>query len=274
MSTITPFEIGTAEAPRARCYPYASDAIPAWFVHRPPLRARFARSERDLEAVQRLRYRVFNLELGEGLPSARRTGRDADVYDASSHHLMVIDERAGIAVGTYRVATRAMAAGTGFYAEREFDLGALDTGLLESAVELGRACIAAPYRRGRVLAMLWQGIAAYATHNRARFLFGCTSLPAALAPAADQITQALAAAGCVDANLVVKPRPGFDPDPAPDAVAFDRASLPPLLRRYLAMGARVAAQPALDREFGTLDYFTAIDCARLAQGRTRWLRAI
>lgn len=268
MSTMTPLDLPHPPLPLARVYPRAHDSIPPWLVQRAGLRARFARSQRDLEAVQRLRYRVFNLELGEGLASARLTGRDADEYDATSHHLMVIDERAGIVVGTYRLATRAMAADNGFYAEREFDLGAIALATLEASVELGRACIAAPYRGRRVLALLWQGIATYAAHNRARFLFGCTSLPASLAPAADRITETLAAAGAVDFNLNVKPRAGFEPEAAPDASAFDREALPPLLRRYLAMGARVAAQPALDREFGTLDYFTALDVARLGHGRS------
>ncbi len=274
MSTITPLDFPLASQAPAPSYPRASDAIPSWLSHRAPLRARFARSQRDLEAIQRLRYRVFNLELGEGLASARHTGRDADAYDASSHHLMVIDERAGIAIGTYRLATRAMTASAGFYAEREFDLGALDPAMLANSIELGRACIAAPYRGRRVLAMLWQGIAAYAAHNGARFLFGCTSLPAALAPAAEAITQTLDAAGFVDTNLPVKPRAGFEPNTAPDAAPFAREAIPPLLRRYLAMGARVASRPALDREFGTLDYFTALDVERLARsGKPRWLRA-
>ncbi len=272
MTSLAPLDRCTLP-PAAPAYPSAPDAVPPWFVQRAGLRVRFARTQRDLEAIQRLRYRVFNLEMGEGLPSARLTGRDADAYDATSHHLMVIDERAEIVVGTYRLATRAMVAGGRFYAEREFDLGALDPAMLGASVELGRACIAAPHRGRRVLAMLWQGIAAYAAHNRARFLFGCTSLPGALAPAAERITQALADAGSVDCNLVVKPRTGFVPDAAQDAAPFEPASLPPLLRRYLAMGARVAAQPAHDHEFGTLDYFTALDVARLAQGRaTRLLR--
>lgn len=273
MSTLTPSDLPHPPPPLAPLHPRDHDAIPPWLVQRGGLRARFARSQRDLEAVQRLRYRVFNLELGEGLASARMTGRDADEYDATSHHLMVIDESAGIVVGTYRLATRAMAAANGFYAEREFDLDAITPVTLAGSVELGRACIAAPYRGRRVLALLWQGIATYAAHNQARLLFGCTSLPAALAPAADRITEALAAAGAVDFNLNVKPREGFEPDVTSDAAQFDRESLPPLLRRYLAMGARVAAQPALDREFGTLDYFTALDVAHLGKSRaSRLLR--
>jgi putative hemolysin len=275
MSATVPFDPTSVPETPAPAYPARPDQIPAWLSHRAPLRARFARTQRDLEAIQRLRYRVFNLELGEGLASARTTGRDADAYDANSHHLMVFDERARIVVGTYRLATHAMAErGAGFYAEREFDLSALDPSALADSVELGRACIAAPYRGRRVLAMLWQGIAAYALHNRARFLFGCTSLAAQLAPAAAQITRMLDAAGSVDPALAVRPRSGFEPPASTGAPPVGAKDVPPLLRRYLDLGARVAAQPALDREFGTLDYFTALDVARLGQGgRTRWLLA-
>jgi putative hemolysin len=242
MSATVPFDPTSVPASPARAYPARPDQIPAWLSHRAPLRARFARTQRDLEAIQRLRYRVFNLELGEGLASARTTGRDADAYDANSHHLMVFDERARIVVGTYRLATHAMAErGAGFYAEREFDLSALDPGALADSVELGRACIAAPYRGRRVLAMLWQGIAAYALHNRARFLFGCTSLPAQLAPAAAQITRMLGAAGSVDPALAVRPRSGFEPPASTGAPSVGAEDVPPRCAAT-SISARVAAQ--------------------------------
>jgi aspartate-semialdehyde dehydrogenase len=65
--------------------------------------------------------------------------------------------------------------------------------------------------------MLWQGIAAYAAHNRKRLLFGCASLPGTLAPAAASLTRALHARGHVDAALAVRPRPGFEVPMRPDA---------------------------------------------------------
>ena len=42
---------------------------------------RFARNAEELDAIQRLRFEVFNLELGEGLASSFESGRDVDEFD-------------------------------------------------------------------------------------------------------------------------------------------------------------------------------------------------
>ena len=87
---------------------------------------RLARSEGDLDAVLRLRYEVFNLELGEGLDASRATGRDQDEFDLACDHLMVEDVNDGRVVGTYRMQTSEVAArGRGFYSAGEFDLSLL-----------------------------------------------------------------------------------------------------------------------------------------------------
>jgi putative hemolysin len=261
--TLLPSQVPASAPPQ---YPLVPEQIPPWCVRRSRFLARFARSRAELEAVQRLRYRVFNLELGEGLAESSRTGRDADAYDASSHHILVFDERARVAVGTYRLATLESAAlGQGFYSAQEFDLGGLPAPALANGVELGRACVAAAHRGGPLLALLFQGIAAYAAHNRKRFLFGCASLPASAAPAAAALSRALAQAGSIDPALAVRPRPGFEP-PAGRADA-SVPELPPLVKRYLRLGARLAARPAFDRAFGTLDYFTLLDLEQISASR-------
>jgi putative hemolysin len=248
-------------------YPALAERVPPWLAVRGSYRARFARTREELEAIQRLRYRVFNLELGEGLAASLRTGRDADAFDETSHHILVIDDRSRIAIGTYRLATLESAScGFGFYSAQEFDLDALPASLLARSVELGRACIAAPHRGRQVLALLFEGIAAYAAHNRKRFLFGCTSLPASAAPAVGALGRLLREQGSIDASLAVRPRPGFETTPSDAREADVPPALPPLLRRYLRLGARLAAEPAFDRAFGTLDYFTLLDLERSAIG--------
>ena len=47
-------------------------------------RLRFAESLNDLEAAYRLRFLVFNLELGEGLETAYEHGYDSDEFDPVS----------------------------------------------------------------------------------------------------------------------------------------------------------------------------------------------
>jgi putative hemolysin len=258
----------------APAYPARPEQIPPWHVRRAPYRARFARTRAELEAIQRLRYRVFNLELGEGLASSRATGRDADAFDESAHHLLVIDERDGIVVGTYRLATVELAAlGRDFYSAQQFDLTALPAAVVSGAVELGRACVAAPHRGGAVLAMLWEGIAAYVAHNRKRWLFGCASLPGSAAREASRYTDALRASGHLHPDLAVRPRAGFEPSaPAtPEPEGTRPVRLPSLVRRYLALGARICGEPAFDRDFGTLDYFLLLDFDAAAAGNGRAL---
>ena len=72
-------------------------------------RLRLAESPEDLERVQRLRFEVFNLELGEGFEEAWASELDQDCYDPHTHHLMVEHLDADRAVGTYRLQTLQMA---------------------------------------------------------------------------------------------------------------------------------------------------------------------
>ena len=57
--------------------------------------------------------------------------------------------------------------------------------------------------------------------------------------------------------------------PAPDATPV---KIPKLLKTYLAIGARIAAPPAWDREFHTIDFLTLLDLESLAPAaRERFL---
>ena len=68
-------------------------------------RMRLAQSAADREAACRLRFRVFNMELGEGLESSYDTGLDKDHLDVFCEHLLVENKDDGKIVGTYRMQT-------------------------------------------------------------------------------------------------------------------------------------------------------------------------
>ena len=57
--------------------------------------------------------------------------------------------------------------------------------------------------------------------------------------------------------------------------AMDRSlptKVPKLLKTYLAIGARICAPPAWDREFGTIDFLTLLDLKLLSSAaRNRFL---
>src|SRR5436305_12757981 len=79
---------------------------------------RFAQSAQDLESVFRLRFRVFNLELNEGLESAYQYGQDRDAFDDVCDHLIVEHRPTARVVGTYRLQSGPTASNNiGFYSE-------------------------------------------------------------------------------------------------------------------------------------------------------------
>src|SRR5947207_1639902 len=85
-------------------------------------RLRLAASQMDVQAALRLRFRVFNLELNEGLATAFETGYDTDEFDSVCEHLIVEHIASGQVVGTYRLQTGFSARENhGYYSEREFD---------------------------------------------------------------------------------------------------------------------------------------------------------
>ena len=226
---------------------------------------RFAKSPADVEAIQRLRFEVFNVELREGLDASFATGLDQDHFDAACHHLMVTDVRSGQVVGTYRMQTRAMAqAGAGWYTASEFDLSRLPDVLLDSAVETGRACVVKEHRNGRVLNHLWRGLASYLSHNHKRYLFGCCSLTSQDPRLAKQTYDFLAGHDMLRYDLVVRTLREYQCYPA-DFTAERNTSvkLPPLFASYMKLGARIIGDPALDRHFKTIDYLAWLDIADL-----------
>jgi len=139
-------------------------------------RVRLAQTLRDCEAACRLRFRVFNLEMGEGLESSYETGLDTDQFDLFCEHLIVEEKMTRRIVGTYRMQSGETAARyLGYYSEQEFDFAPYEP-LRSGILELGRASIDREHRTPEVLTLLWRGIAQYATDMGLRYLVGCSSL--------------------------------------------------------------------------------------------------
>jgi len=215
---------------------------------------RWADCEPDLDAALRLRFEVF----GEGLEASRSTGRDEDGFDAFCHHLLVEDRVTGVVIGTYRMQTEEMArAGGGFYSDGEFHLEDLPTEVRALAVEVGRACIARGHRSRTVLFLLWRGLARYLTATGSRYFFGCCSLTGTDPALGQRARLELASADQVHPTIRVRVRAGLECPPiAPAPGAFE---LPALFRTYMRYRSLVVSPPAIDREFGTVDFLVLFD---------------
>jgi putative hemolysin len=223
---------------------------------------RFASGEGDVSAAQRLRFAVFNVELGEGLPGAEATGRDADEFDAVCDHLLVVERATGAVVGTYRMQTGTMAqlSGLGYYSAREFDFSVYEPVRAE-LVELGRACVAAEHRNHSVLGLLWRGIAHYAQERGGRYLVGCSSLTSQDAAEGLAAYAVLARGSLALERWRTNPLTPWRCEAPAVAVqaAMGRVKIPRLMTAYLAAGAVICGEPAIDREFKTIDFLTWMD---------------
>lgn len=251
----------------------------------PRYAARLARSAEELRRAQQLRFEVFNLELGEGLAESYATGLDVDPFDEFCDHLIVEELATSEIVGTYRLQTGQLAAANlGYYSEREFDFAPYEPFRCEM-IELGRACVHVDHRNFNLLHLLWRGIARYAVERNARMLIGCSSI------SSQDPTDGIAAYEKLQPHLVPRelrtyPHSQFrvtavgsnagrftvlaneELPASPTAGASSR-----LLRAYLAIGARICGPPAIDREFGTIDFLTLLDLHALpAIVRAHFLR--
>ncbi len=227
----------------------------------------------ELDAAQRLRFEVFNLELQEGLRSSYERGYDSDAYDAYCDHLIVKDLELDEIVGTYRLLRQRVAdRNIGFYSENEFDLENLKTASDEAGgelLELGRSCIAETHRSFATINLLWNAIVRYATEHNVTHLFGCGSLHLSDEKQVQQVYAFLKARHFAAEEFRVYPLAGCrmavcDDEQAPVDSRSVMKLISPILKGYLRTGAVVCGAPAYDEEFGTADVLVLMEMAKLA----------
>ena len=234
------------------------------------LEVRLAGGGADVAAALSLRHRVLAEEAGlVGVNDARR---DLDIFDPYCRHLVARDRRSDRVVGTCRLLLPDSARRLGsLFSEREFDLGPLAP-LRDRLVEVGRLCVAADHRDGRVLMLLWRAICRFTRRQGHRWLIGCCSLSDDADGSFGASIHRRLAGHHAAAPLQVRPRRGrpsanavnvasgagqqpLDTGASPAGPANGRAAmasrpplppLPALLRGYLLAGAQVLGEPFHD----------------------------
>jgi putative hemolysin len=230
------------------------------------LETRIARSEREIDAAQAVRYRVFVEEMkAQVCADDARRGREVDSWDSLCDHLLVLDrlidgDAEDQIVGTYRILRHevAMAHG-GFYSGSEFRVGDLVARHKDKRfMELGRSCVLPQYRTKRTVELLWQGCWAYALQHRIDAMFGCGSFPGT------QPEEHALALSFLHQNAVARGEWAVDALPhlyremdlmPSEAVNARRAlfAMPPLIKGYLRLGAMVGNGAVVDQAFNTTD---------------------
>ncbi len=236
---------------------------------------RLAQTSQEIEQAQKLRYKVFYSEYG-AQPSLemQRQQKDFDDFDKITDHLIVLvrnkEDNSEKIVGTYRLLRQNIAEKHGrFYSSNEYNLEKLiksDNFLLE----LGRSCVLADYRTKPILNMLWQGIANYITEHDIDLLFGCASFQGINV---DKISKQLSylyhyhstpedispiaiKEHYVDMNIHSK-------DSLNERRVF--ASLPPLIKGYLRLGATIGNGAVIDYQFNTIDVCIVVQTSLMTE---------
>ncbi|MFH1791736.1 MAG: GNAT family N-acyltransferase [Candidatus Omnitrophota bacterium] len=228
---------------------------------------KLAENHEEVEKAQRLRYEVFNLEQGRGLDYSQRFGIDFDEYDEYCLHLLVVNKEDDQIIGTYRAHLGHIAnSAKGFYSSREYEIKGL-YGIADQCIELGRTCVSPKYRNRIVLSLLWSGIAELLIRAKLTYMLGCVSLESMDAVTGWALYEYLREGHLVHAEFIVKPRPGFvlrrPPAKKIQKLLANKEllkqSIPTLFKGYLRLGAFICGEPALDKEFGTIDFFIMVN---------------
>jgi L-ornithine Nalpha-acyltransferase len=225
----------------------------------------------EIDAALRLRHRVFCGERGASSPSAA-WGLEEDAYDRDCDHLIVRDhgKTGAPVVGTYRLLREDVAARIGgFYSAGEYDLSPLLAlgrmgGRPAHLLELGRSCVDQPYRTNATITLLWRAIASYLEAHRIGFMFGCASF-AGTDPAAhaDELAY-LHRFHMAPAELRARAHPQYYvPMDAGGGGNLTGRGLPPLIKAYLRVGAKVGDGAFIDRAFNTVDVFMIMPVERI-----------
>ncbi len=282
LSALTGTPSGFHAVLAAHVEPAVLEPVPLPATHQPQwiqgeladYRLRLATTEVERLAACHLRFRVFNLELGEGLESSYASGLDQDEFDYVCEHLLVEERSTGRIVGTYRMQSGTTARRhLGYYSAQEFDFAPYEA-LRDSLLELGRACIDRDHRSSEVLTLLWRGIAQYAQHHGLRYLLGCSSVTSQNPVTGWSLYQRLTPYLVPDEFRTMPTGRYALPDSAETGLTEpgELVKVPKLLKTYLNVGSRICGAPAWDRAFGTIDFLTLLDMEQLTPvARNRFL---
>ena len=223
-----------------------------------------------LQEAQALRYRVFSAEFKAKLKGAEQ-GLDMDDYDVHCRHIGVRDLSTGELVATTRLLDHQAASSLGrFYSEEEFSLHGL-LQLQGPILELGRTCVAPDYRNGGTIAVLWGELAEVLNEGRYSYLMGCASISMQDGGVqAHAVMQRLRERYLCTEHLRAEPKNPLPKLALPNNVI---AEMPPLLKAYMRLGAKICGEPCWDEDFQVADVFILLKRDELCPRYARHFKA-
>lgn len=225
--------------------------------------------------VIKLRHEVF---IREGLKKRTALRVDLDKFDFVCDHLIIVEKATSRVVGTYRLISSHVS--KDYYSESEFYL----KDFLKrpgTKLELGRACIHQDYRNGITMTLLWRGLVEYMKATKTDYLFGCSSIKTIDPLQTAFIYKFLQERGHTTDVYGIHPTKKYafkkmreflkSMEGLVTGVQGD-SLVPSLLKSYLNAGAKVCGEPALDKPFHCVDFFTVLETKNISDSYERKYR--
>jgi putative hemolysin len=227
---------------------------------------RFARDS-ELKKVFQLRHDVFYKELGATSPNTEAAELDFDIYDPYCDHLIAAcgDE----IVGTYRLlpVARALKNKLPPYCATEYDVSPLVRSFGDSLIELGRTCVAKEHRNGVVPRLLWKHLLKHIIENNYRAIMGCVSIHGLSDEQSLQTREHLMSTNMWhdkwDLTSLLPATEHSSKELPPET--HPELFIPPLMKAYAGLGAKVCGGPAMDRDFHCTDFLMLAEISKIPE---------
>lgn len=227
---------------------------------------KIASNDEELRQAFKLRYEVFKIE--QGRLGNIKESLDFDKFDQCCMHLLVIETQSNQVVGTYRMQSGIRSREHfGFYSEQEFQLSNIDH-ICQEIFEVGRSCVHPEYRSGAVVALLWAGIVIIKKRANFNYMLGCVSLEHTDEVVGWSLYDYFVRQNLMTDGISAEPKSAYCLPSSAERIADDEKivrMLPPLFKGYLRIGAKICGKPALDRDFGSIDFLIWFDFDKLPE---------
>ena len=196
---------------------------------------------------------------------------DSDEYDKFCDHLVVIDKLVAddFVVGTYRLLLKPkLLSRQRFYSESEFDISNLLASTKSTLLEAGRSCVHEQYRDGRIIRLLWRGLATYIINNQVDLIFGCASFPSSnyklFIKQLSYLYHYHKTPKTLSTSPIKKLRAKFK-IMNKNEIDIEREfrKLPPLIKAYIRVGAWIGPGAIVDSKFDTTDVLIVLNSKKI-----------
>ena len=228
-------------------------------IHFANLILKLAETREEIESARNLRYAELML-----LHNKEISYEDCfDDSDWTYDHLIVVEQKTGDVVGTYRLGRREHLSKIGAFAiESKFDISSIKAAEGE-IMELSRMAVRSDYRDGLVLRLLWKGLSEYCIHYNVKYLFGVISLYTFDPQGAKNFLSYIYHNFISDEfDLFAKPpvvEMNFLPPEQID-MTLVRKEMHPVLKGYMGMGCKFARNAHIDdKMLKSVDVMIVID---------------